>query len=101
MYELILLIWELEEILLEWKESLIISIHTKGDRNATNNYHGISLLISVYKIVSNIFLARLTTYANEITGEYWETVKWRYVIIQMKTYRNTYRNILTEIEKVL
>ncbi|WP_369293867.1 reverse transcriptase domain-containing protein, partial [Bacillus cereus] len=35
-----------------------------------NNYRGISLLSTTYKILSNIILRRLTPYANEIIGDY-------------------------------
>jgi hypothetical protein len=35
-----------------------------------NNYRGISLLSTAYKILSNILLARLTPYVNEVIGNY-------------------------------
>jgi hypothetical protein len=35
-----------------------------------NNYLGISLLLTAYKILSNILLARLTPYVNEIIGDH-------------------------------
>ena len=35
-----------------------------------NNYRGISLLSTSYKILSNILLSRMTSCANEIIGEY-------------------------------
>jgi hypothetical protein len=35
-----------------------------------NNYRGISLLSTAYKILSNILLARLTPYVCEVTGNY-------------------------------
>ena len=35
-----------------------------------NNYRGISLLSTSYKILSNLLLSGMTPYANEITGEY-------------------------------
>ena len=54
----------------EWKESIIVPIHKKGDRMDCNNYRGISLLSTSYKILSNILLSRMTPHANEIIGEY-------------------------------
>ena len=54
----------------EWKESIIVPTHKKGDRMDCNNYRGISLLSTSYKIHSNILLSIMTPYANEIIGEY-------------------------------
>ena len=64
------LIWNKEELPQEWKESIFVPIHKKGDRMDCNNYRGISLLSTSYKILSNILLSRMTPYANEIIGEY-------------------------------
>ena len=54
----------------EWKESIIVPIHKKGDKTDCNNYRGISLLPTTYKILSNIPLSRLTPYAEEIIGDH-------------------------------
>ena len=35
-----------------------------------NNYRGIPLLSTLYKILLNLLLSRITPYANEIIGEY-------------------------------
>jgi len=40
----------------EWKESIIVPIHKKGDKTDCNNYRGVSLLPTTYKILSNILL---------------------------------------------
>jgi hypothetical protein len=61
-------IWNKEELPQQQKESIIIPIYKKGDK--TNNYQGISLLSPAYKILSNILLARLTTYVNEIIRDH-------------------------------
>ena len=50
------------ELTQEWKESIIVPIHKKGDRMDCNNYRGISLLSTSYKILSNILLSRITPY---------------------------------------
>ena len=54
----------------EWKESIIVPIHKKEDKTDCNNYRGISLLPTTYKILSSILLSRLTPYAEEIIGDH-------------------------------
>ena len=54
----------------EWKESIIVAIHKKGDNTECNNYGGISVLPTTYKILSNILLSKLTPYAEEIIGDH-------------------------------
>jgi hypothetical protein len=54
----------------QWKESIIVPIHKKGDKTDCNNYRGISLLSTAYKILSNILLPRLGPYIDEIIGDH-------------------------------
>ena len=49
-HKLIVLLWNKEELPQEWKESIIVPIHKKGDRMDCNNYREISLLSTSYKI---------------------------------------------------
>jgi len=49
---------------------IIVPIYKKGDKADLGNYRGISLLPTMYKILSNILLARLTPYAVEIIGDH-------------------------------
>jgi hypothetical protein len=56
-HKLIKLIWN-KELLHQFKESIVVRIHKKGDKTACINYRGLSLRSTSYKIVSNI-LARL------------------------------------------
>ena len=49
-------IWNKEELREEWKESIVVPIHKKGDKTGCSNYRGISLLPTTYKILSNILL---------------------------------------------
>ena len=51
-------------------ESIIVPIHKKGDKTDCNNYRGISLLPTTYKILSNILLSRLIPYAEEVIGDH-------------------------------
>ena len=54
----------------QWKESIIVPIYKKGDKTDCNNYRGISLFPTTYKVLSNILLARLTPYAEEVIGDH-------------------------------
>jgi hypothetical protein len=64
------LIWNKEELPHQWKESIVVPIHKKGDKSECSNYRGISLLPTSYKIVSNILLSRPILYADEIIGDH-------------------------------
>jgi len=66
---LIISIWNKEELPEEWKESVIVPIY-KGIKTYCNNYRSISLLPTMYKILFNILLSRLTSYAEEIIGDH-------------------------------
>jgi len=61
---------EKEKLPKEWKESIVVPIHKKGDKTDCNNYRCISLLPTTYKILSNILLSRLIPYAKEIIGDH-------------------------------
>jgi hypothetical protein len=60
--------WNKKELPQQWKESIIVPIYKKGDKTDCNNYRGFSLLSTAHKSLSNILLARLTPYVNEVTG---------------------------------
>ena len=62
-HKLIISMWNKEELLDEWKDSIIVPIYKKGDKTDCNNYRGISLLPTTYKILSNILLSRIIPYA--------------------------------------
>ena len=49
-----------EELPEEWEVSIIVPIYKMGDKIDCNNYRGISLLPTTYKILSNILLLGLT-----------------------------------------
>jgi hypothetical protein len=69
-HKLICSVWKEEELPQQWKQSIIIPIHKKGDKTDCNNYRGILLLSTAYKILSNNILARLTPYVNEVIGDH-------------------------------
>jgi hypothetical protein len=63
-HKLISYIWNKEELPDQWKESIVVPIHKKDDKTDCNNYRGISLLSTSYKII----LSRLNPYIDEIIG---------------------------------
>jgi len=68
-HKLIISLWNEEELPKEWKESITVPIY-KGVKTDCSNYRGISLLPTMYKILFNIQLSRLTSYAEEIIGDH-------------------------------
>jgi hypothetical protein len=48
-HKLINSIWYKEKLPEEWKESIIVPIHTKGDKPNCSNYRGISHFSTTYK----------------------------------------------------
>ena len=58
-----------EELPEQWKELIIVAIYKKGDKTGCNNYRCIPILLTTYKILSNILLSRLNPYAEEIIGD--------------------------------
>jgi hypothetical protein len=67
-HKLITSILNKEELPDQWKES-IVPVHKKGDKTDCNNYRGISLLSTSYKILSYILLSKLSSDTDEITGD--------------------------------
>jgi len=74
-HKLIISIWNKEELPEEWKESIIAPIYKKGDKTDCSNYRGISLLPTLYKILSNMLLSRLTHAAGQLLIIYSAFVK--------------------------
>jgi hypothetical protein len=64
-----MLIWNKEELPHQWKESIDVPIHKKGDKTDCSNYQGISLLSTSYKMLCNILLSRVIPYADKIIGD--------------------------------
>jgi hypothetical protein len=69
-HKLINSIRNMDELPDQWKESIIVYFHRKGDKTDCNNYRGISLLSTSYKMLSNILLSRLSPYVDEIIGDH-------------------------------
>jgi sorting nexin-29 len=69
-HRLICSVWNKEELPQQWKGSVIVPIHKKGDKTDCNNYQGISFLSTAYKILSNNLMARFIPHVNEIIGNH-------------------------------
>jgi hypothetical protein len=69
-HKLVKSIWNKEELPHPWKKSIVVPVHENGDKADCSKYRGIYLLSTSYKILSNILLARLTPYADEIIGDH-------------------------------
>ena len=61
--------WICGDIPEKWRKAIVITIHNKGDRNNADNYRGISLLNTGYKIYSKIIAKRLTAIAEVLLLE--------------------------------
>jgi len=70
MYKLVRQIWEEERIPEEWKETIIVPIHKRGDTDRSENYRGIALGNAAYKILSNIILGKIKPYIEKVMGDY-------------------------------
>jgi len=69
MYELVRQIWEEERIPEEWKETIIVPILKRGDRDRRENYRGTALGNVAYKILSDIILGKIKPYVEKSYGE--------------------------------
>jgi hypothetical protein len=55
-------IWKEVRILEEWKETVLVPTHRRGDRDGCENYRGKALGNAVYKILSTIILGKIKPY---------------------------------------
>jgi hypothetical protein len=60
----------LERIPEEWKETLIVLIYKKGDKDRCENYRGTAIGNAAYKILTNVILEKIKPYFEKITGDY-------------------------------
>jgi hypothetical protein len=50
-HKLIRSVWDKKELPDQWKEPINVPVHKKGDKTDCNNYRGISLQSTSYKII--------------------------------------------------
>ncbi|XP_062707776.1 uncharacterized protein LOC134288081 [Aedes albopictus] len=70
LHQLVVKIWETEQLLEEWKEGIICPIHKKGDKLMCENFRAITVLNAAYKVLSQIIFRRLSPKVNEFVGSY-------------------------------
>jgi hypothetical protein len=63
-------IWNKDELLQQWKESIIVSIYKKDDKTGCSNCRGIMLLPTTYKILTSILVSSLIPYITIVTGDH-------------------------------
>jgi hypothetical protein len=69
-HKLINSVWNKEELHDQWKESINVPVHKRGDKTDCNIYSALSLLSTSYKILSNILHSRLGPYIDNIIGDH-------------------------------
>ena len=70
LHQLIVKIWDTEQLPEEWKEGVICPIYKKGDKLDCENYRAITILNAAYKVLSQIIFRRLSPLTNSFVGSY-------------------------------
>ena len=65
MYSVCQQIWKTQQWPQDWKRSVFIPIHKKGNAKESSNYHTIALISHVSKVMLKILQARLQQYVND------------------------------------
>lgn len=69
-HQLIVEIWEKEEMPDQWNMAIICPIHKKKDKTNCENYRGIALVSVVYKVLAKVIAMRLAPITEQILGDY-------------------------------
>jgi hypothetical protein len=62
-------IWNKEEFLQQWNESIIVPIYKNSDKSQSSDHRGISLLPTTYKMLPNILISRSNPCVQKIIGD--------------------------------
>jgi len=57
--EMIKAVWQQGSILRDWKTSIVTPLYKRGEKEAVENYRGISLLCTAYKVYAEVLKNRL------------------------------------------
>ena len=68
-YELVNRKWNTERLLDEWLQGAILHLHKKGDKMICENYRGIALLNTAYKVFARVLFGRLSPRSENVIGE--------------------------------
>lgn len=68
--EIVMEVWEQEQMPRRWKESVIYPVFKKGDKTICSNYRGIALLDAAYKIFATCLRNKIGKLTEELLGEY-------------------------------
>uniref|UniRef100_A0A8D8WWJ8 Craniofacial development protein 2 n=1 Tax=Cacopsylla melanoneura TaxID=428564 RepID=A0A8D8WWJ8_9HEMI len=68
--EIIQEVWRTEKMPSSWSTGIICAIHKKGDVGRCENYRGITLLDTAYKVFTTILNNRIKMITNDKIGEY-------------------------------
>lgn len=69
-HNLVELVWKEEKIPEDWRIALVCLIYKKNDPLKCNNYRGIALLNTTYKVLSYCILDRIKPISEGILGDY-------------------------------
>jgi hypothetical protein len=69
-HKLIKFMWDKGELPLQWKETIVLPIHKKGDKSDCSNYRAISFLLTSYTILLHILPSGLPPYSDGVIGDH-------------------------------
>ena len=80
-HKLINFVWNKEELPEEWKGSIIVPVHKKGDKTRCSNYRGISVFSNY---LQNFIQHPAVNVSSICRGNYWGSSVW--ILMQQVNY---------------